>query len=208
MAYVRKTDDIWRHIESKIGSMFAERITHAENWYSYGLSQAEMEQIIMDNVLSAREQQLIDELGERFFKPAGSLTVNIVVPDASAAQYKVEFNGNKRLLPAQWDSYYDNDRQKVTDPRVVDVATRRRAKVQAVTSERAAMITQVKEIWGKVPSVNRLVKVWPPGRDLLDTDTLRKLNEKTEREAAEAVVVDDAALSKLNTNLLRARVAA
>lgn len=205
--YVRKTQDIWTDIERGIRAMFAERRTHAADWHSYGLTKQAFDDLVLQNLITPEQQELMDKLGPRFFSKFDKLTVNLVSSAGQKSQYVLNFSPAKSL-PGNWDSYYDESRPSISHPSLAEIASKRIEKTAAVSKEEQKLIADVKKLYEAVPSVNRFVLMWPPALDLLDKDVVNKLNEKVEREAPVKAAADIVDLNELNVQLLKARVAA
>lgn len=210
MAYVRKTDDIYRYIRASIETMFRNRIEHAKNWSNYGMGVDEINMLCWNELIPSDKEAFINELGKLFFNTpdmSTNVTVGIVVDANNDVRYELPV-GRSRLLPGHWlGSYRSADLLKITDPRVVAVAAARKLQVDAVANEQSEFLAKVKKIWDDVPSVNTFVKVWPPGLELLRSDVREELAKPSSRSKMSdlSTTMDD--INELNANLLRAKVA-
>lgn len=210
MAYVRKTDEIYRHIRGNIESMFRDRIEYAKNWGNYGTSVDDINRLCWNELMPSDKEAFVNQLGKLFFsKPdvTQTVTTNIIVDANNKVRYELPV-GRARLVPSHWvGSYRSADILTITDPRVVAVAAARKSQVDAVTNEQADFLAKVKKIWEDVPSVNTFVKVWPPGLDLLSHNTREELAKPSSRSKMSdlSTTMDD--INELNANLLRAKVA-
>lgn len=205
MSHVRKTEEIWKQIRTKIAQMFAERRTHAHDWYSYGINKDEFDQRCWRSLVSVDEEKLMESLGQRFFTSSDDLEVLIPASDTDTVSYSIKFQP-ERMIPSCWSGYYSG-KQTVTDPDIVAISKQRHLKIRTVTDAEDAFRSMVKGVWENAPSVNRFVKLWPPGRDLLDRSVIDMLDEKPKREEKPTALTEEQTAA-LNTKLLQARVAA
>lgn len=209
MAYVRKTDEIYRHIRSSIEGMFRDRVQFAENWGNYGMSIDEFNALCWAEIMPADKEALVEQLGPKFFiKPDANSNVSaFIAADGDGIRYNLRV-GPDRLMPAHWvNSYRVSDFLKITDSRVVAVAAARKKQLDAINNEQQTFVSKVKKIWDDVPSVNTFIKVWPPGLDLLSHSTREELAKPSSRSKMSdlSTTMDD--INELNSNLLRAKVA-
>ena len=93
----------------------------------------------------------------------------------------------------------------INDLTISKIATERYQRKTAVANEYTDFKAKVKTIFESVPSLNRFCKEWPPGRDLLPTDILAKIDEK--RGKMQKRESDSNLLDELHTLYVKAKVA-
>lgn len=210
MAYVRKTDEIYRSIRGSVESMFRDRFQYANDWSNHGIDVDELNRLCWNELMPSDKEAVVNQLGKMFFSepdPATSVSINIVIDENNKVRYELRI-GRPRLLPAHWlGSYRSAENLKITDPRVVAVAAARKKQIDAITNEQSEFLSKVKKIWDEVPSVNTFVKVWPPGLDLLSHNTREELAKPSSRSKMSDLSLTADDINELNSNLLRARVA-
>jgi hypothetical protein len=205
--YLKPTQALWNQIESKIEAMFKERITYALNWTNYGLSKIEIDKRCLASVIPPEEDVLVQQLGARWFLNSEDMTVKIHNgTNHDTLQISTKAGGRKPLISPHWNSYGDAGRPTVTDPMIVNIATRRHEAWQKVQTEQKEFVASVKEVWDDAPSINALMKIWPPIVDLLPAEIVRKLEQKTTRRTAKQMA-ENVDTKSLSVHILKAKVA-
>lgn len=202
--YVKCTQQEWSAVEARIGKLFDARHEAAADWMNYGMSQAEFESRCYESVFPATEQALVNQLGKKHFDAHKDLTV-IIKHDSHTPRYKLTFT-EARFMTSKWHQYYSSDNCIVTDPAIIDIARRRQAALTALANEKSAFIDKIKTMWDQAPSINALIKVWPPITDFLSSDVIERVNRKVERNKATERLALEA--GDLSVHLLKAKVAA
>lgn len=206
--HVKQTEKIWDEITGNITALFAERNKHAADWYAYGLSQQEFDTICWDDVYPPDVRAKVNELGSEFFEGYKQVDARI-----GTVTYKLNtLNGSDWLMPSKWHTYYDSGKRTVTDKRILHIAEQRRVKMAEIARQQQEFKTTVKKLWDSANSVNDFVKRWPPGRDLLSSETRQRLDKKVERSSSSKETADDSVLQStvaaLNVEIFKAKVAA
>jgi len=201
--YVKKNDNHWHTIKRNIDLLFKNRMTEAEDWTQYGMTKHELHAAIMRDVIPTDKAALIDALGSWGFKPRESLTVGVKMSIPEDTVYYMVLFDKATHYPELWNDY--SSRPVVKDPAVVQIAKLRHEKCGVIKRELTVFTNNVKKLYQEAPSINAFVKAWPPGRDLIGQEARDLLDKKVEKRTT--LKVDDAELSQLNGELLRAKVA-
>jgi hypothetical protein len=205
--YLKPTQALWNQIEAKIEAMFKERLVYALNWTNYGLSKIEIDKRCLASVIPAEEDVLVQQLGAKWFVSSEDMTVKINNgTNHDTLQISTKVGGRKPLISPHWNSYGDSGRPQVTDPTIVSIATRRHEAWEKVRTEQKDFVASVKEVWEDAPSINALMKIWPPIVDLLPPEIVRKLEQKTTRRTAKQMA-ENVDTKSLSVHILKAKVA-
>lgn len=203
--YVKTTKVIWGEIESRIATMFQARFQVAYDWYSYGLTKEEFDKRCFDSVFPTDKLEAIYKIAE-FFDLYDYVNVKIKPdPDGIYEQYKLQLD-HKMPMSEKWHSYPYRI-PEITDSELVKIAARRREAIRREEAERDALLEKLRSLYNQAPSVNALLKAWPPIIELLPNDVVEKCNRKTERQAFEKKVIETDAAA-LSTSLLKAKICA
>ena len=202
--YVKCTAQEWSNVEGRISKLFEARHMSASDWMNYGMSQAEFESRCYESVFPATEQALVNQLGKKHFDSYKELAIAIKT-ESGTSRYKLTFT-EPRFMSSRWHNHYPRtDYCVVTDPAILDIARRRHAALTALANEKSAFIDKVKTMWEQAPSINALIKVWPPITDFLSHDVIERVNRKVERNRTEKMALE---VGDLSVHLLKAKVAA
>lgn len=209
--HLKATSTYWGNIETNINKLFAERIVYAENWATYGITPTEIRDRCWAVMMPPEKQALVDALGDEFFSKYTDVTVRIVyrIPESGVKAYlSTALNFEvPQFMPNKWHSWSTSDHARIEDPVLSEIAAKRHAAIERIKHERSEFISHAKDIYSKVASLNQLVKIWPAAKDLLNPDTIEKLNAKPKRDKSGGQTVDPALISALQVNMLKARVA-
>jgi len=204
--YLKPTQKLWESVAEKITGMYKDRLVYAADWYHYGLTKPQFDRIIAESIFPPEVDAKIQALGLVWFKQENIVTVAIhngVVMDS----YSIEsnFGGRQPLVSPHWNSYSTATMPKCLDPRITQIAANRRAAQAKIVTEREEFSAKVKKMWDDAPSVNALVKIWPPILDLLPSHAAQAVQQKTTRRTAKQMSqnIDTAALS---VHILKAKV--
>lgn len=209
MAYVRKTDSIYHSVRRKIDDMFRQRLDHAHDWYT-SLGKPAFDYKAFNSLISEEEQKQIQALGERHFERVKSMRayfkINVDGDKHVKQEYTIDFP-NGALVGSPFLVYraLEGPHLEIKDEDLCRMAAERHERVQKVREAKEAFFDQVKEVWDKSPSVNRFVKLWPAGRDLLEPSICDQIDQKAEKQ--QKIELSDEAKSALNASLLGAKVA-
>lgn len=201
MAQVKCTQDTWERITSKINEMFAKRQEYASDWYNYGLTKAEFDEAIMNNLIPPEQRDLVDKLGKRFFQKHKQLIVKI-----DGTFYTLEFEA--RFIPEHWTNrWHDDQIQHVRAPKILEIAKAREKRMSEIDEAKTAFIEKVQALYNEAPSINTLIKLWPPIVDLLPAEIMERVNKRVDRKSAKKLA-EQLDTSELAVHMLKAKVAA
>jgi hypothetical protein len=205
--YLKPTQSLWSSVEGKIEAMFKERLAYALNWTNYGLTKAEFDKRCIESIIPADEEALVQQLGEKWFVSVETIHVKIHNgTNNDSYEVSTKVGGRKPLVSPNWNSYGDNNKPRVNDETIKDIARRRHEAEQKIITEKKDFIASVKKVWDEVPSINAMLKIWPPIVDLLPADAVRKLEEKITRRSIKDLAADVDTKS-LSVHILKAKVA-
>jgi hypothetical protein len=205
--YLKPTQSLWKEVESKISSMYEERLKYARDWSHYGMRMTEFNIRCLHSVIPPRIDELMQKLGEDWLPKNETITVRIANggKDGDSYSFPANTGGRKPLVSAKWD-YYNHNAAHVKDQEIIDIATKRREAILKITAEQTEFVASVSKVWNDAPSVNALMKIWPPIVDLLPAEVVQKLNEKNVRRTA-AQMAGEVDTNKLSVHILKAKVA-
>jgi hypothetical protein len=205
--YLKPTQFLWKQVEEKISSLYEERLKYARDWAHYGMRVTEFNIRCLHSVIPPRIDELMQKLGEEWLSKSETIDVRIANGGKEPDVYSLPANtgGRKPLVSARWD-HYGGNRPHVKDQEIIDLATKRREAILKISAERDEFKASVSKVWNDAPSVNALMKIWPPIVDLLPNDIVQKLNEKNVRRTA-AQMTEAVDTNKLSVHILKAKVA-
>lgn len=198
MAAVKPTQLLWASIDNNIAKMFTKRMAYAEDWTNYGLSKVELERVMYDEALPLEERNMINDLGEKYFTKHEQLDVSI-----SGCTYKLPLKPSE-YLPDKLTGW--NGKVVLKGPQIIAIAECRREAIKKINADKEAFIKQVKSAFDSAPSINTLLKVWPPILDLLPQSAIDKVNKKVTTRRDLAKTFDERTLNGLSGHLLKAKV--
>lgn len=197
---VKCTQAIKESIEVKINSMFESRTKHALAWENYGMSYEEICARIVAKLCPSEHRVMIDALGPTYFDSLSEVRVKFSI---SGPDYC--FKLPKPILGiSAWNSYYNS--VLIRDPDLAKIEQQRKEASDLVLTEKTKFVRQVNELYDQAPSINALIKVWPPIVNLLDSDVIERVNRKTERTSAKKLAAN-VNVNDLSASLLVAKVA-
>jgi hypothetical protein len=186
--------------------MYKDRLVYAADWAHYGLTKPQFDRIVIDSIFPPEVEIKIQALGSKWFTTNNMISV-AVHNGVTVDTYNVEGNlgGREALVSPHWNSYSTATMPKCLDPRITQIAADRRAAQAKIITEREEFTNKVKKMWDDAPSVNALVKIWPPILDLLPSHAAQAVQQKTTRRTAKQMSqnIDTAALS---VHILKAKV--
>lgn len=205
--YLKPTQALWKQVETKIDSMFEERIKYALNWYNYGMLKHEFDKACINWIIPADQDELVQKLGTRWFPIRDEITVTIPTGSGTTTySLSAKTGGRTPYVSPHWNDYNDSNRPKVLDPKIMEISRLRHEANGKIVSERDAFKEEVKKIWYSAPSVNSLAKVWPPIIDLLPKEVVQQLEVKVKRRTAKELS-DEVDTKTLSVRILKAKVA-
>lgn len=199
--YVRTTDKFLDQVKAKIRAMFAERSKHAADWGNYGMSIAELEQLIWRSVVSPEDEKLLEAVPSKFLNHRKDMRVKLPGDEF----YCLNFDSH-RAVPLNSDSYYNAPNSVYHCEELKAIVKARKEACGRVNKEQDEFINKVTEVWNKCSSVNEVLKLWPGVRDLLPPEVIQRVEAKPAKREKKAL--DQINVADLNVQLLKARVAA
>lgn len=180
--------------------MFESRTNHALKWENYGMSYEEICARIVANLCPPEHRTMIEALGPVYFSKLDQVRVKFSISGPEHA-----FKLSTPILGIdKWNSYYDA--VFICDPDLARIEAERKAAAHLVATEKDNFIKKINELYDQAPSINALIKVWPPIVDLLDPDVVERVNRKTERTSAKKLAAN-INVNDLSASLLVAKVA-
>lgn len=208
--YVKATERIISTAKSKIEAMYKKPLEDAQNWFNYGLNKEEFEARLENEIFSPDVVDAIRVLASRFTvgQVYTQLTVYIHDSPSSVTPYPLQLSRERRG-PEVWMGYESRKYPKVKNPEIVEIAVKRKQKIDFIKGEMMEFQNKVTNAMRVAPSLNQLVKTWPAVLDLLDAETIQRLNtkaEKAERKKTDEVL--KTSTEDLSVYMLKAKIKA
>lgn len=224
MAYVPKTIKAQDVITKNIENLFLDRIELAREVNNF-FPETELTDLLYAALIPVSEQEKMNQIDPEYFNWSDRITLAIYYDNQKKKEegepkehltYVMKASNlstdNAFYRKTSWSAYrmepaIDADEiisDPNSNPRIVEglkVLIRLKEERMKIIDQKRDFMNAFAEIWESCKSVNQLVKKWPPGWDLLDTEHQNRLKAKNSSNTLDKKESEDdkETISKLNT---------
>jgi len=207
MALVKCTKTVFEHVKNKIDELFHARLANAAKLH--GMTDTEVAKIIYATTHTPerlKAAKTLEEMyvGNQILYSSSKMKFKIKTSEGITRTFDTDLGSTKDMLHSFMYTYANVPEITNAPSDITCAIVEADKRWNAVKKDKEAFKEAFNDAWGKVKSVNELLKAWPAASDLLTSDVMDRIGRKNgprtiHRESFDA--------TSLNVQLLKAKVA-